>query len=250
MVGASASGPSRFAGHRCAFSDHDALTVARASGASLDDCGMQESPIERTSPTFRPFGAISPGEIEKLRLQGDVAALLELLEDPQVRDSAKLRKEVIQALASGPGAIRLRDSFTTEPKPDPRAIEALARTAVHDVDQGVRRLAVFGLRYTGDSAALPGLLAGLRSPDTAARLHAIDGLSRLQSREVLPELIACLDEHRGGVSAWAAEALVAIRDERALGPLQAAAKRTRLPWRRRRLLHHADKLQRAVGLGP
>src|SRR5271165_907137 len=129
---------------------------------------------------------------------------------------------------------------------DPAVIPALVAVVNLDPDPVVRRRALFGLSRMSDRAAIEGLLPGLRASDRASRAHAIKGLGRLRAREALPDLVAQLDDWYGCV--MAAEALVAIRDERALEPLRRAAEKGS-PWRRRRLRGRAEELEGVLGPG-
>jgi HEAT repeat protein len=127
---------------------------------------------------------------------------------------------------------------------DPRAIPALTTVAEEDPLVSIRRTALSALRRTRDPAAIPALLNALKSDDPASRAQGIKGLEALKAREAVPALVALLDSKKDRTHA--AEALVAIRDERALEPIRDAANRG-WPRSRRILRAHAADLAKSVG---
>jgi HEAT repeat protein len=127
---------------------------------------------------------------------------------------------------------------------DPNVVNALTTVLEIDDDVSVRRAALHGLTRSEDAAAVPGLLGGLAFDDYACRFHAIHGLQQLRAREAVPGLIVLLDDRR--LRKKAAEALVAIRDERGLEPLRAAA-RHGSPRSRRKLAEAVKQLEAALG---
>lgn len=130
---------------------------------------------------------------------------------------------------------------------DLAAIRALNEVVENDSDAYVRRAAVQGLGRMPDPSAIPGLLLGLREPERRTRYLAASALGRQKAREALPDLIRLLDDRY--CRAAAAEALVAIRDDRALQPLRAAVAHAPR-WRRPRLRRLVIELEAALGHPP
>jgi hypothetical protein len=127
---------------------------------------------------------------------------------------------------------------------NPDAVAALTAVVTQDPDTQVRRAALSALARIPDPAVVPAMLRGLESEDRACRMHAILAFGRLRRREGVPHLVALLDDQRSRVVV--AQTLVAIRDERGLQPLRAAASRGWL-WQRRRLRDCLRALEAAVG---
>jgi hypothetical protein len=143
------------------------------------------------------------------------------------------------------GSPTLAESFrTTFNGGDPNVVSALTTVLEFDDDVSVRRAALHGLMRSDDPAAIPGLLVGLSSDDFASRFHAVHGLQKLRAREAVPGLILLLNQRR--IRIKVAEALVAIRDEQALEPLRAAARRG-WPRSRRKLREAVQQLEGALG---
>ena len=112
-----------------------------------------------------------------------------------------------------------------------------------DPDRLVKREAAAGLGRIPDRAVIPALRGALSATDRATKRHAIITLGRLRAREAVPDLVGLLGDRYSRTSA--ADALVAIGDEAALGPLrQAAARGPR--FRRRRLQQRASALEDAL----
>jgi HEAT repeat protein len=132
----------------------------------------------------------------------------------------------------------------------PHAIAALTEIMEKDQSVNVQRSALGVLRRSQDRAAIPGLLIGLKSEDLASCLSAIMAFEALKAREGVPILIGLLDNTERKdfleMREHAAQALVAIGDERALEPMRAASKRG-WPWSRRRIRRYADELSTALG---
>jgi len=122
---------------------------------------------------------------------------------------------------------------------------ALTLVLEFDPDPRVKRTAAFGLACIPDRAAVPGLRMALGLPDRATKTHAIFALGRLRAREALPELVALLDDWYTCMSA--ADALVAIGDDRALPALSRAAGHG-LPLRRRRLRKRVRLMESGAGV--
>lgn len=127
---------------------------------------------------------------------------------------------------------------------DRDVIAALTSVVEHDDDATVVRAALFGLCRMSDPAAVPGLLLGLDCADRASRVHAVTGLGRLRAREAVPRLVPLLKDSY--LRAEVAEALVEIRDARAVEPLRGAADSSPR-WRRAKMRRYADALEQAVG---
>ncbi len=186
------------------------------------------------------------GVVQKAVRRGDTAALLMLLADERVQISDRLRRSVVLALATqtpgapGPG----HRPSVARTLGDPSVIPALCELVEGDPDRRVRRFAVAGLARMPDTAAIRGLLLGLDADDDVTRYWAVRGLGRLKAREAVPGLVRLLRDRSHRLAA--AEALVTIRDERALEPLRDAAKHGS-PWTRRRLRRDAQALASSLG---
>jgi hypothetical protein len=164
------------------------------------------------------------------------------------REPKRARVKIVERLVRrSPAATTTTSEFirTWLDGGDPAVVPALTLVVEQDPDVAVKRSAFSGLARIADQAAIPGLLPGLRSPDRATRAHAIKGLEKLRARAAVLDLVTLLGDWYGGI--LAAEALVAIRDERAVEPLRLAAERA-WPWRRRRLRRCVEELESAVGL--
>jgi HEAT repeat protein len=174
----------------------------------------------------------STGYLSHLRNAGDLDLLVAYLDDPCCTQRFRRRVTLrIASMAPGGGrASALRGSV------DPAVIPHLGPLLEADPDPGVRRSAAYGLRRTGDTAAIPPLLNGLADADKATRIHSIIGLGELKAREALEPLTGLLDD--GVYAGTAAKALGQIGDERALGPLRIAAA-TSKSGRQRKLLERA-----------
>ena len=202
-----------------------------------------------TGPVFHPKPRkTKPASLVVLECakRGDPEAVLNLLADENVRASISLRMTVARALASRtPGVtgwIGPLKYWSLEG--DPAVIPALTKLAASDQDPRIRRRAISGLARMLDTSAVPALLLGLDADDRATRVWAIHGLRKLKARDAVPGLLRLLGDRRHRFDA--AEALVGIRDERALGPLRKAS-RHGSPRTRRRLGRHAAALATALG---
>lgn len=134
--------------------------------------------------------------------QAAVPLLVGLLRDPD----AAVREKAAQALGA-PGA-----------PGRPEVTQALL-AAMKDPDPLVRTRAVSALAEIGpDEAALETLTAALEDPDEAVRLGTVKALARMQKAGV-GALLQALSNSRPEPRAAAADALGAIRDPRAAGPL-------------------------------
>jgi HEAT repeat protein len=127
---------------------------------------------------------------------------------------------------------------------DPKLLTTFSALVERDPDGDVKRAAIQGLARIPDPAARFGLMKGLALPDRRTRYMAAEALGRLRSREAVPMLVSLLDDSYCRVAA--AQALVAIRDERALESLRAAAAQAG-PWRRRRLRRVVSALETELG---
>ena len=235
----------------------------------------------RTGPTERPFGKISPGEIEKLGRQGNVRGLLDLLNEPEVASGEpreKLLKDIIMEVAvrseTRPQALllaellddpvlrrsaRLRGLLVTaisSPGMSPgdrvrglptswEAVPVIVDLLKWDDDTEVRARGITALAYSGNPAATETLVRALR--DRSLRRTAIRGLRTMKAREAVPALIDALNDPSFGVRRSVGFALADIRDERGAQPLTDAAKREKLFWRRSLMQRKARELRRAVG---
>jgi HEAT repeats len=133
---------------------------------------------------------------------------------------------VIRALP-GRGAL---DGTNNDPG-DPSFVGAFLSVLRVEPDTANRRLAVYALSRLPDEAIMEPLLEAAGSTDTATKVHAIKGLARLRARAAVPRLIELLADR--SVRLQAAQALVTIRDERALEPLCSARDASNLRERKR-----------------
>ena len=162
----------------------------------------------------------------------------------------KQRREVVWALAQvrsrtrDPQAEAVRRSGVDG---EPGVVPALTVALETDPDKLVKRHAAYGLASVADPAIIPPLRGALALPDRATKGHAILGLGRRRAREAVPDLVALLDDHYA--SLMAADALVAIGDERGLPAIRGAAGRG-LPLRRHRLRRRVWALEAALGQPP
>jgi HEAT repeat protein len=193
-----------------------------------------------------PLPRLEPGNayLAHLREGGHLYDLARIIDDPE--SSRHLRQRATLHLASmkpgGGKASALRGET------EPAVIPILGPLLEQDRNSTVRRSAAYGLRRTGDQAAVRPLLYALSDTDRATRTHAVIGLGALRAREAVEPLSELLnDRHHGGA---AAKALVEIGDERALAPLRDAAGSTKSGRRRDKLSRCVVDLERRVGLLP
>jgi len=182
--------------------------------------------------------------LARLRDEGDLDTLARYLND--TKSSRGLRRRAATYLAStkpGGGKATMATGAT-----DPSIIPILAPILREDPDPSVRRAAAYGLRRTGDRAAVQPLLDALSDTDKATRLHAAMGLGDLQAKAAVEPLSQLLMDRR--CAETAARSLVAIGDERALTPLKTAASSTRSKRLRKRFGEAVFDLERRVGLLP
>jgi HEAT repeat protein len=158
---------------------------------------------------------------------------------PQRRRHEYIMGLVMCALP-GKGAL---DGTNNDPG-DPSFVRAFLSVLSVEPDTANRRLAVYALSRLPDEAVTEPLLEALGSTDTATKVHAIKGLARLRARAAVPKLIELLADR--SVRFQAAQALVTIRDERALEPLRSACEASvlRARTRFRRLVRELE-----TGLG-
>lgn len=168
----------------------------------------------------RPFGRASIGEIRKFRKRGDVAALADLLTEPEVTESEQLQYEIARAL------YMMRDHS---------AAPALLKLAGSDVHPKPRMLALAGLADLGDREAIPSFISALSAADVNTRLHAVRGLTNSGSNAAVRPLISVLEDRSGAVRVAAARGLAALGDAAAIEAVAKATRATTRPLLRLRL---------------
>lgn len=191
----------------------------------------------------------SEGEPEQAPAAPESSASFALPPDFITR-TPKQRREVVWALAqvrSRTGDSHAETIRHSGEDGDPGVVPALTVALETDPDKLVKRHAAYGLASVADPAIVPPLRGALALPDRATKGHAILGLGRRRAREVVPDLVALLDDHYA--SLMAADALVAIGDERGLAALRQAAGRG-LPLRRHRLRRRVWALEAVLGQPP
>ena len=192
------------------------------------------------------FTGITLSYLKQLAEAGEADELLEWLDTPTAQQNPLVRRRIVHAMAHmKPGG----GWITLKPVIDDRFFATICELAKADPDVDVRRAAVMALAFSDDEAVIPILLSALRAADEPTQGWGIYGLGNLCAKEGVEPLIGLLRPYRKGTS-MVVDALVKIRNERAIQPLREAACATWLPWRRRRLEKAADKLARSVGLTP
>jgi HEAT repeat protein len=150
------------------------------------------------------------GKAAKLRREGDVPRLIEMLQS----DIPEYRREAASALG------RLRTPVSTH--------DALVHMARHDVLALARRDAVMALGATkeSDKGRLCDVLTScLDDDDRNVRLYAAHSLGRLICRDAVSRLASQLDDQDTLTQRYAAEALANLRHRSAIPALcQAVAK--------------------------
>ncbi len=110
----------------------------------------------------------------------------------------------------------------------------LMRIAENDPDLGVKKHAFYGLRLSGDRAAIGFLADALtRESDVTIRLHVVHSLANTHANEAVEPLIMALGDRRAIVRTAAASGLAKMGEKSAIGPIEAALHRTFAPWHRR-----------------
>jgi HEAT repeat protein len=145
----------------------------------------------------KPYGY---AHLKKMEREGDAAGLIEALDAPRVKKSAKLRAAVITSLRR----VGARE-----------AIPAISELLLSDPTEVVRRGAAFSLGQLGDTAALPALRTALDDESKTVQMWAIRSLGQLRDHESVEALITKLDDSDSGFRSFAANALGEIGDQRA-----------------------------------
>jgi hypothetical protein len=101
---------------------------------------------------------------------------------------------LMQVLATEPPAIRLRLVQILATISHPEATRALARLAVFSPEKEVQRAAVDALLVRRERDYTDILLQGLRYPLPAVARRAGDALARLERADLVPQLVALLEE--------------------------------------------------------
>lgn len=175
-------------------------------------------------------------EVDQLKRSGDVASLCAKLGAPDAQASDLLRRAVASALRTT-GSRHAMDSMIEllhDPVSSIRqvAIEALGELGDHSAvrpiaerlsndDTGLRSLAAKALGEIGGHEAVEALIVrGMHDDQDAVRMAAAAALGHLKAREALDVLCIALSDGSGMVRVDAAVALVRIRDDRAVEPLQ------------------------------
>lgn len=163
-----------------------------------------------------PAKRVDERTIQGIEGRGDTGALLRLLGEDEVRESAKLRKRILIGLK------KLHDRAATQ---------TMFHVVEQDYDQGVRLTAMAVLRAVGDPASVPFLVKALKqSDDDGIRIHAIAALANASRGGAVEPLIAALDDRSATVRIAASEALARIGDPAAIPGMEAAKRTARNPF--------------------
>lgn len=140
-------------------------------------------------------------------------------------DSVPLMLSLLKTESDGPS--RRMAAEYLEKFGGPAAIEGLLQ-AVHDPESYVRLAAAAALNRLGQpgpaEALVPGIAAGLDSPDGGIRRDALYDLIRLHLPSVTPILVRCLRDPDGDVRKDASHGLGASADPRVLPILESLLK--------------------------
>ncbi len=141
------------------------LTTAEAFWQQYQDtCAQEDRRAERRDPAFREMVAVAR-----------VAALMQVL----APESPGLRLGLVRYLAGVPYA---------------EATRALAKLVLFSADDEVRRAAVGALQVRRERDYTDILMRGFRYPLPAVARRAADALVKLERKDLLPQLVAVLDE--------------------------------------------------------
>jgi hypothetical protein len=141
------------------------LTTAEAFWQQYQDtCAQEDRSAERRDPAFREMVAVAR-----------VAALMQVL----APESPGLRLGLVRYLAGVPYVESTR---------------ALARLVLFSTDDEVRRAAVDALQVRRERDYTDILMQGFRYPMPAVARRAADALVKLERKDLLPQLVAVLDE--------------------------------------------------------
>jgi HEAT repeat protein len=176
---------------------------------------------------------LAPKAAGALGLLGDrraIPVLAELLKNPDyynVRPSAAeafthfsdftVPPELVAALRDPDTEVQWLAVKALLQSHDPKAIDALIAAIPNP-------MAIEALGEAHDRRALPALLACLRNPanETAARANAAAALGELGNARAVDPLIAALQEDNSAITMRASYALAALKDKRAVEPLEQA----------------------------
>jgi HEAT repeat protein len=147
-------------------------------------------------------------KIQRLKREGDVAALIQELYNPDHSGPGGLRALVVRAL----GKVR-----------DPRAVEPLARLVSEDTDEIVAATAARSLGEIGHDSAIPTLVHAVEEGADLTKAWAADSLGKLGARHTAPKLVQLLGSQNRVVRRAAAQALGRVGDRSMIGALSQAA---------------------------
>ncbi len=136
---------------------------------------------------------VAGGHVVSQPMNGAVEGMIAVLEDPRAENAdAALSGLVIRYRNEGPNALRpQKDRF---------------RKLLTDRDQGIRRVAAWGLARTADLDVVPALIGALNDPDEAVVTMAREGL-QLLSRKIDglgPPTPSTPEQRRAAAERWSA----------------------------------------------
>jgi HEAT repeat protein len=185
---------------------------------------------------------LSVGEVEDLRLVGDVEGLILALSPahpPGVRRVAaaslgdlvdtRAVPPLMEILGEKEGEVRLAAVLSLAKIADPRAAPRLL-PLLADPDGDVRTATVIALGMIGDRQAVPALLESLADPHTPVRDAAAWALGAIKDARAVKPLIRALSDPEWHVRMEAEWALLEI-GEPAVGPLIAALHDEGVRWK-------------------
>ena len=213
-----------------------AEALAEIGGARAVEClivALKDNDPRVVMHAANALSKAGDAQIEKLRQERDVDALLDALRDEKLKymfkGAADALGDIGDARAVEPLIAALKDE---EPYEGSHAADALVKIggvavdaliAVLKEEKGFARLhAANALGDIGDVRAAEPLIAVLKDENEYVRLAAAAALGRIGDARAIQPLIAALKDNDWEVREHAAEALGKIGDVRAVEPLIAA----------------------------
>jgi HEAT repeat protein len=148
--------------------------------------------------------------IQRLKREGDVAALVAELDNPAHLGPGGLKAWVVRAL----GKLR-----------NPEAVGPLVALVREDSDEIVASTAARALGDIGHPSAIPALVTAAKERPDLVKAWAADSLGRLRASEAAPLLVGLLDSQSPLVRRAAAQALGHVGDRSVAPALSRAAGR-------------------------